>query len=84
MNDLNSICKLCLEKEADQANSHIIPKFLGKNLFVEIKPRHSLLYSSDGNLRKVQDTPKEDNIFCENCEKGFSLYETCCSIHLAR
>lgn len=66
-----TICRLCKIKEATQKNSHIIPKFMGI----------SMLTSSDG-LRKgykitsfhgifrrpSQDTPKEDYIFCPDCE----------------
>jgi hypothetical protein len=77
-------CLLCLEREASQKNSHIIPKFLGEKLFAESKPRHSLLFSSNGKLTKVQDTPKEDHIICQECEKGFNIYETYCSFKLNR
>jgi len=84
MDKTKSTCKLCFERAANQKNSHIIPKFLGERLFVETKPRHSLLFTSDGKLRKVQDTPKEDNIICQECEKGFNVYETYCALRLKR
>jgi len=84
MNNPIKKCALCLEKEASQKNSHIIPKFLGEKLFAESNPRHSLLFTSEGKQMKVQDTPKEDNLFCQDCEKGFNIYETYCSIRLSR
>lgn len=77
-------CQLCREKVASQKNSHIIPKFLGKKLFAGTKPRFSWLMSSDGTLKKVQDTPKEDHLICQNCEKGLNIYETHCSNQLSK
>ena len=47
-------------------------------------PRHTVLFSSDGRQNKVQDTPKENNLICKDCEKGFNLYETFCAFRLKR
>ena len=73
-------CKLCKTRQADKKNSHIIPKFLCSGLFESTKPRHSLMISKNGAGRKIQDTPKEDNILCVYCEKRIEIIET----HFAR
>jgi len=72
------ICKLCLNEYADKLNSHIIPKFLSKRLFEDTKPRHSIVISKNPKkkINKIQDTPKENNIFCTMCEKRFETIET--------
>lgn len=75
-------CKLCLINVADQKNSHIIPKFMGKRLFENIKPRHSVRIDITGKTDKLQDTPKKDNIFCKSCEKRFAILEHYFSLKL--
>lgn len=75
-------CKLCLKNPADQNNSHIIPKFMGKRLFENIKPRHSVQIDIGGKFDKIQDTPKEDNILCKVCEKRFAILEHYFSLKL--
>lgn len=70
------ICPLCEINEADNENSHIIPKFLGKPLFEKSKPRHSLQINRNGKILKTQDTPKEDHLICSSCEKRFEVLET--------
>jgi hypothetical protein len=71
------LCKLCQQHPADKKNSHIIPKFLAKGLYDLTSPRHSLmLQKQDAKWRKMQDTPKEDHIFCTACEKRFGVIET--------
>lgn len=69
-------CKLCLTREADKPNSHIIPKFLAKRLFESTKPRHSIAIDREGRNSKIQDTPKEDFILCKFCEKRLEYLET--------
>ncbi|MFZ6665804.1 hypothetical protein [Peijinzhouia sedimentorum] len=70
-------CKLCLNREADKPNSHIISKFLGKRLFESLPNRHSIQYSRiTKNFIKKQDTPKEDFILCKSCEKRLEIIET--------
>ncbi|THV59311.1 hypothetical protein EZV76_10825 [Flagellimonas alvinocaridis] len=71
-----NICELCKKNEADKRNSHIIPKFLSKRLFEYTKPRHLLSINRKGEPRKIQDTPKEHNILCSQCEKRFEILET--------
>lgn len=68
-------CKLCLVKEADKPNSHIIPKFLGKRIFSS-NPRYSIKVDRKGKSRKIQDISKESNILCKDCEKRLSHLET--------
>lgn len=75
---------LCKVNEATQKKSHIIPRFFGEGLYYGTSPRHSILISKDGNKKKVQDIIKEDYLFCKSCEKGFSIYETYCSLRLSR
>lgn len=69
-------CKLCLIRKADKENSHIIPKFLGKRLFENSKPKHSIIIDNSGKQRKIQDIPKESHILCSTCEKKFEILET--------
>ena len=75
-------CKLCLNKEADKRNSHIIPKFMGKRLFEGSKPRGSLRIDISGRHWTIQDTPKEDFIFCSDCEEKFAKIEHYFSLRL--
>jgi hypothetical protein len=75
-------CLLCKEKATSQKSSHIVPKFLGQGLFHGTKPRHSILWTKGENKKKVQDTIKEDYLFCPDCEKGLSVLETYCSLRL--
>jgi hypothetical protein len=69
-------CKLCQNSPADKKNSHIIPKFMCKGLFEATKPRHALSINRQGKGKKIQDTPKEDNILCKTCEKRIEILET--------
>lgn len=69
-------CNLCKTNPANKKNSHIIPKFLCKGLFEFTKPRHSIIIGKNGRGRKIQDTPKEDNILCDLCEKRIEIIET--------
>lgn len=68
-------CKLCLQRPADQKNSHIISKFLLKGLFKNVQKR-ALAIHLNGNVRKVQNTPKEDHILCSSCERRIGILET--------
>ncbi len=76
-------CSLCLKAQADKRNSHIIPKFMGERLF-EAKPRSTQGIQIDitGKQRKIQSIPKEDFIFCSNCEKRFARIEHYFSLKL--
>jgi hypothetical protein len=75
---------LCQKNNSTQLNSHLIPKFFGKGLFYGTNPRHSILIDKIGKKEKVQDIIKEDYLFCPECEKGFSIFETYCSFRLER
>ncbi|NRS87206.1 hypothetical protein HNQ02_000106 [Flavobacterium sp. 7E] len=72
----NEICNLCKVKNADKENSHIIPKFMSKRLFEGVKPRFTVLITKEGKRKKLQDTPKESNILCKDCEKRIEIVET--------
>lgn len=80
--DNANICKLCEVNVADKRNSHIIPKFLGKKLFEGVLPRQALEIHPSGKQKKVQDTSKEDFIFCSDCEQRFEIIETLVSKNL--
>lgn len=69
-------CKLCRNNIANKRNSHIVPKFMCKSLFISTNPRHSIAIFPSGKSRKIQDAPKEDYILCSHCEKRFEVIET--------
>lgn len=72
-------CRLCLVESADKRNSHIIPKFFKTGLFGpknDIRGYRVSTINPTEKPRKVQDIPKEDNIFCSKCEKKLSALET--------
>jgi len=69
-------CYLCKIEIADKKNSHIIPKFLGKELFISDLGNHAIEIYRDGKYRKVHTIPKEDFILCVSCEKRFEIIET--------
>ncbi|PKH49345.1 hypothetical protein CXF68_00975 [Tenacibaculum sp. Bg11-29] len=75
-------CKLCLTKNADKKNSHIIPKFMGKRLFESTNPRYGVKIDVNGKSKKIQDSPKEDYIFCSDCEERFAKLEHYFSLKL--
>lgn len=70
------ICKLCVTNPADKLNSHIIPKFMSKRLFENTKPRHTISILRNAKPKKIQDTPKENNLLCTSCEKRIEILET--------
>ena len=69
-------CLLCLTSEPNKRNSHIVPKFLTKGLFSLEHHRQTLTIHRTGTTRFRQDTPKEDFILCDNCEKRIEVIET--------
>jgi hypothetical protein len=79
-----NICLLCQERNSTQKNSHLIPKYFGKGIFEGTKPRHGISINKKGQRNKVQDIVKEDFLFCPECEKGISIFETYCLIRLER
>ncbi len=58
--------------------------FLEKVFFFETNPRHCILFYRNGKKEKIQDIMKEDYLFCADCEKGFNILETYCSLRLER
>ena len=83
MRTSNDICLLCQKNPADQKNSHIIPKFFNKGLFDGSKHPHAYLIK-EKYKRKVQDTIKEDHLFCSECEDKFNTLETYISLRLRK
>jgi hypothetical protein len=71
-----NLCPLCNLKNADKKNSHIIPKFLGKPLFVKTGPRYTLQIDQTGRNKKKQDIPKQDFLICIECENRIAILET--------
>lgn len=55
---------------------------MGQGIFDGIKPRHGIMLTNTEKQSKIQDITKEDYLFCEDCEKGFSILETYCSQRL--
>ena len=47
-----------------------------KGLFEDVQPRHSIEVNNKGKAKKVQDSSKENNILCTNCENRISILET--------
>jgi len=76
MVNLNEYCSLCREVLADKKNSHIIPKFLSKDLFTTPNAKHAVEINRDGSTRKLQSTAKLDYLFCNECEHRFEMLET--------
>lgn len=69
-------CKLCKIEIADKKNSHIVSKFLGKELFISDIGNHAEQITKDGKSKKIYSIPKEDFILCSTCEKKFAIIET--------
>lgn len=77
-NNPKRTCLLCNMREANKKNSHILPKFLNDRLFSD-----GFMYEigRNGTKRKIQNSPKEDYILCDQCENRLSIVETYCSNH---
>ncbi|WP_123766460.1 hypothetical protein [Myroides marinus] len=73
---MNKKCLLCKESSASSIKSHIIPKFIGKDLISENK---MLVLSKDDKAFYQSDLPKRGGIFCVDCEKKFNTVETLAS-----
>jgi len=75
--DLN--CLLCLTNKATKTNSHIVPKFMTKNLLGQGNQKRAYTigtHTGDKPPKYEQDSPKEDFILCPDCESYFSVLET--------
>ena len=68
-------CLLCGINEATKKNSHILPKFISSDFLGDNNKRGFVIESKLGTKKIIQDSPKEDYIFCPNCEQYFSLIE---------
>jgi len=79
MRTATDICLLCDKNHSTKENSHIVPKFLTKSILGEgpIKRAYGL-DTNNGHLPVpyVQDSVKEDFLFCPSCETYFSILET--------
>ncbi|AEA44973.1 hypothetical protein [Fluviicola taffensis] len=79
----SDICLLCLTNPSTKTNSHILPKFLSKELFGPKQQKKGFQVSSSNPINHpkhtIQDSPKENYILCPECEDYFSLLETICS-----
>jgi|GEM_PF-1291078 len=74
------LCLLCCNQPALKTNSHIIPKFLSVGFLGPKQARRGYDLSTErDNHRVIQDSPKENYIFCEDCEKYFEVLETSCA-----
>lgn len=75
-----TICNLCKTKLATQKNSHIFPRFLGTSMLITqdgLRKGFKITSFNGLNYKAYQDTPKEDYIFCPDCEFFIaSKYET--------
>ena len=73
------ICKLCLQSQATQANSHVFPRFLINSIRLTKTGKNKLFKKDRQNKgdqsTNVQDGPKENFIFCPKCEIYFSRIE---------
>lgn len=79
MRTTNDDCLLCEKRKATQANSHIVPKFMGKSMLDDPKRRRGFEVSSTKSHlppKFIQDTSKESYILCPECEAFFNLLET--------
>lgn len=79
---MKNICKLCLQNEATQTNSHIFPRFFKKDYLKTQKGFFYYNISGQKVDRKVQDLPKENYIVCPECESRFQTLEHFASLYL--
>ncbi len=71
------LCLLCKRRLSTKKNSHIFPRFWTRSLLGDDNQKEGYTVSSAAAKigQKVQDSPKEDYIFCPECETRFSLNE---------
>lgn len=66
-------------REATQSNSHIVPRFMGVKILESPEgKRKGFKIDNDPNFLKQkpqQDSPKEDNILCPDCEGNLGKLE---------
>lgn len=74
-------CLLCKTHLATKKNSHIVPKFWVKDMLITDDNQREgwLISTTPKNLnktgQKVQDSPKQDYLFCPACEGKFGVLE---------
>ncbi|KAB2917992.1 MAG: hypothetical protein F9K23_02260 [Bacteroidetes bacterium] len=78
MRSVDDLCLLCLINPATKKNSHILPKFMTKSILGTSNQKAGYILQSlkPFDKSKVQDSPKEDFILCESCERYFEILET--------
>lgn len=69
-------CKLCQINESSNIQSHYVSKFLRKDIFDK---GQSIQIKKGLIIQKINDLPKDPNIFCKKCEHKFELIETLAS-----
>lgn len=71
----NDICLLCKNRKSNNTQSHIVPRFISKSIFIK-----GGFILDTGNADKpptpTQDSAKEDYILCVECEAYFEKIET--------
>lgn len=73
------LCRLCLINEANQKNSHIIPRFF--KWFISNDKRQMLFYNLKSQKEQLkQELPRVDFLLCSDCENKLSKIEKHCSI----
>lgn len=78
MKNSEGYCALC-KKYGNLQKSHIIPKFIGRNLKKSSATQKMVKISNP--YKPVQDIEKE-YLLCKECEEKFSLYEKWFSEHI--
>jgi len=66
-------CKLCETNKSSKIKSHYVSKFLRKDIF---ENGISALVKNDLSKTNINDLPKDQFIFCDECEDKFELIET--------
>ena len=82
-------CLLCNVNESTKKNSHILPRFIstnflgpktGKRQGFSLDSQKPVSINKEGEVmsrpQRIQDSPKEDYILCDECEAYFSILET--------
>lgn len=66
-------CKLCETNKSSKIKSHYVSKFLRKDIF---ENGISAQVKNDLSKTNINDLPKDQYIFCNECEDKFELIET--------
>ncbi|OFY66492.1 MAG: hypothetical protein A3H98_12270 [Bacteroidetes bacterium RIFCSPLOWO2_02_FULL_36_8] len=79
MRSEKDLCLLCGKNLATQKNSHIFSQYLGNSIFGKQNTKKGHLINPSNLLKKykpIQDTPKENYLFCPECEYSMGVVET--------